>query len=242
LADLNTGVSEDVVRCAVQRGQVNAAKIIAVYNGIDCERFAVDSEKRSSIRSNLGIKPGQKMLLAVGRFTAAKDYPNLFRAFKLLNEVRQDVLLYIVGVGADEEKESYESAVRYLGIEDRVRFLGSSRDVPGLMNAADVFVLSSAWEGFGLVVAEAMACERVVVATSCGGVGEVIGECGFLAPVRDSEALGNSLVQAFNLAPEAASALVQRARARVLKLYSLQEIALTWLKIYEEKSLKISSR
>src|SRR5690606_23776011 len=96
-------------------------------------------------------------------------------------------------------------------------------DVPRLMSAADVFVLSSAWEGFGLVAAEAMACERVVVATDCGGVREVVGEAGYLVPTRNSQALAAALTNAISLSIAEKSRLGRRARQRVEAHYSLDQ-------------------
>src|SRR5690625_5767747 len=71
--------------------------------------------------------------------------------------------------------------------------------MPSLMSSTDKFVLTSLWEGFGLVVAEAMACERVVVATDSGGVKEVLGDCGFLVSQSETDLLATGIEQALNL-------------------------------------------
>jgi len=124
-----------------------------------------------------------------------------------------------------------------LGVADRVNFLGVRHDVPTLMAACDVFVLSSAWEGFGLVVAEAMACERVVVATDCGGVREVVGEAGLLVPPRDSQALAAALDRALQLPADERENLGRAARQRVVEHFSLEATAERYLAVYRDDDL-----
>ncbi|MNE51393.1 Capsular glucan synthase [compost metagenome] len=121
-------------------------------------------------------------------------------------------------------------------LETNVEFIGMRYDVNKWMSAADVFVLSSAWEGFGLVVAEAMACERIVVATDCGGVKEVVGDCGYLVPPNDSTQLGNALSQALKLSELQRVQLGNSARRRIIESYSLASVSERWLSIYQCKS------
>ena len=109
-----------------------------------------------------------------------------------------------------------------LDILDVVDFLGVRMDIPALMSAADVFVLSSAWEGFGLVVAEAMACERLVVATDCGGVREVVGPYGHLVPPSDSKALCGALEAALNVSEAEYKTIGDCARKRIFDNFSLE--------------------
>jgi glycosyltransferase involved in cell wall biosynthesis len=121
-------------------------------------------------------------------------------------------------------------------IGDRVHFLGIRHDVPAVMAACDVFVLSSATEGFGLVVAEAMACGRLVVATDCGGVHEVVGESGFLVPPCDSVALGTALGKALQMPDELRDQLGRAARDRVIDYFSLTATANRYLAAYQGKA------
>ena len=124
-----------------------------------------------------------------------------------------------------------------LGVADRVNFLGVRHDVPTLMAACDVFVLSSAWEGFGLVIAEAMACGRVVVATDCGGVREVVGDAGFLVPPRNAEALAKAMGRALRLSDDEHERLGVAARQRVVEHFSLEATAERYLAVYRDDDL-----
>ena len=129
-------------------------------------------------------------LCVTGRFLELKDYPNLIRAFAQVRTRKPGIKLAIVGDGP--LKADLEAVMNSLGVTDDVHLLGVRHDIPELMSACDVFVLSSASEGFGLVVAEAMACERIVVATDCGGVREVVGNAGLLVPLQDPEKLASA--------------------------------------------------
>lgn len=230
LCDLNTNVSQEAVNSSVEQGATTADRIIAIHNGIDTSRFIFNRTARVRLRNELGLDDATCLLLAVGRLTAAKDYPNLLIAYELLLKQGCDVHLVIIGSG--EEQPMLSTMVMAQGLTERVSFLGLRYDVSDWMSAADVFVLSSAWEGFGLVIAEAMASERVVVATDCGGVKEVIGDAGFLVPPRNSEKLAFALARALQLPPEEKLKIGISARKRVSDKYSLFSVCDKWVNIY----------
>ncbi|MCU8069542.1 glycosyltransferase [Shewanella sp. SM32] len=230
LCDLNTNVSQEAVDISVKRRSAPARRIIAMHNGIDTERFTFNHESRATLRATLKLLDQTPLILAVGRLTEAKDYPNLLTAFAQLPYTLDNSQLVIIGTG--EEQAPISALAAQLGLTSRVHFLGLQRNVHEWMSAADVFVLSSAWEGFGLVVAEAMACERVVVATDCGGVREVVGDAGFLVEIKNSQQLAAVIEEAINLPVGRKKQLGTDARQRVIDRYSLSVIADKWLEIY----------
>ncbi|HYD97131.1 MAG TPA: glycosyltransferase [Noviherbaspirillum sp.] len=230
LADISTNVSDEAVQAFIRRGAVRSGRMITMYNGIDCARFRFSPEDRERLRGELGAGGDTQVLLAVGRFTEQKDYGNLLRAFARVCAACTDCVLWIVGTG--DARTSLESTARTLGVAGRVRFLGLRHDVPSLMSAADIYVLSSAWEGMPLVIGEAMACERVVVATDAGGIREWLGDAGFVVPVRDSEALARGLHAALTLSSEEKRARGTAARRRVACWFSLDAAVARWLQVY----------
>ena len=230
LCDITTNVSEEAVNAFISKKAVNSKKIICVHNGISTDRFNYSFSERNRVRKELNIS-SNKLLLAVGRLEIAKDYPNLINAIALLKDERLDFKLIIVGEGS--QKQKLIELVSTLGVQDYVEFIGVRRDIPSLMSASDIFVLPSAWEGFGLVVAEAMACKRVVVATDCGGVKEVVGQSGILVRPKDSIELANALSTALNLNDDEKSKLGLNARSRIERLYSLDAVMKTWIKLYK---------
>jgi glycosyltransferase involved in cell wall biosynthesis len=131
-------------------------------------------------------------ILACGRLTKQKDYPTLLRAFARLSGT--GLQLNILGDG--DLRQSLEQLTQDLGIADRVTFLGFQRDPFSYMRRADIFVLSSRWEGFGNVLVEAMAMGAPVVSTDCPhGPAEIIkdDQTGLLVPTENPEALAAML-------------------------------------------------
>jgi glycosyltransferase involved in cell wall biosynthesis len=124
------------------------------------------------------------------------------------------------------EKGSYES----------IRWLGLRRDVPALLDAADGFVLSSAWEGMPLAVGEAMAMEKPVVATNVGGVRELVGEAGIIVSAKSPESLAGAMLGLMRSTPEALSALGRQARERIVNNFSMDARADEWEALYRTMS------
>lgn len=231
LCDLSTNVSQEAVDAFIAQGAVPATRMVAMSNGIDTVRFTFNPACRASLRHQLKLEDDTPFILAVGRFNIQKDYPNLLNAFNQLSSEFSHAHLAIIGTG--EEQANIEELAAQLGLIPRVHFLGLQRNVHEWMSAADLFVLSSAWEGFGLVVAEAMACERVVVATDCGGVKEVLGDSGILVPAKDSPALAKGLEKGLKLSSSIAQNNGKKSRQRVIEYYSLSSQAEKWLKLYD---------
>lgn len=229
LADAFINVSKEAVEGFVSKGVVKPGRMVAITNGINTDKFKFDNSDRQRLRSHF-CNNNEKIILAVGRFNAAKDYPNLLNAVALLKERRQDFKVLIVGDGS--LKEELLLLVKKLEITEFIEFLGIRRDIPALMSASDIFVLSSAWEGFGLVVAEAMACERVVVATDCGGVSEVVGSAGFLVEPKNSTLLAEALNNALDLSDDEHSIMGAAARERIIDNYSLSANVQAYLELY----------
>ncbi len=230
LADVTTNVTLEAVKVFEQKKACPIGAMQAIPNGIDTEIFKPDVMARTLVRASECINDDEELIVAVGRLVDAKDYENLLNAFAELYKNRRNVKLWIVGDGP--QRESLTDLVRLLGIEDRVRFLGIRSDVNRIYNAADLYVLSSAWEGFGLVVAEAMASEKVAVVTDCGGVKEVLGECGYLVPRKDSMALMEAMNAALELDPYEKKKLSSMARERIINKYSINQIVNIWERIY----------
>ena len=232
LTDISTNVSQEAVDAFIDQKAVKSGRMINLHNSISTKEFTFSNSNRIRLRNELKINNNTQLLLAVGRLNEQKDYPNLLSAFAhLVNNIEKDIKLAIVGDGP--LKDNLNELSRDLEIENKVMFLGIRKDIPALMSAADTFVLSSAWEGFGLVVAEAMSCERVVVATDCGGVKEVVGAAGFLVPPKDSLKLADALQIALNLSDRDKLELGNKARSRIEDNYSISSATQKWLSLYQ---------
>lgn len=229
LSDTNTNVSEEATDSLVAKKAFKKSQITTVHNGINTEYFKFNQVERDSLRRKFNIAKDTKVLMSIGSFTEQKDYPNLFKAIQKIPN-RKNCKFFIVGGGP--LKDELYSLVESMGLSDSITFLGIRRDIPSLLSMADIFVLSSAWEGFGLVVAEAMSCERIVVATDCGGVSEVIGSEGFLVSPSNSSLLMQTICKALNLNDEESFSIGISARKRIIDNYSLSTSVDTYLKLY----------
>jgi glycosyltransferase involved in cell wall biosynthesis len=233
-----TAVSEAAAERFVRLRAVPAHKCAVVVNGVDVDRLIPDAERRVRMRLEMGA--GEEFVwLAAGRLVPAKDYPNLLRAFARVHGVNSEAILWIAGEAKDgASKDNMNCPLRALaaalGIAGRVQWLGLRRDLPALLDAADGFVLASAWEGMPLVLAEAMAKEKTVIATDVGGVRELVGETGSIVSAQDAEALAEAMVTAMQLSCEERAARGRAARERIVQRFSIDARADDWERLYED--------
>lgn len=233
LADITTNVSNRAVKSFESMSAVPYNGMTTIYNGIDLDRFFYHSIARNEVRKELDINSEYKMILAVGRFDEVKNYPNLLKALYLLKEeVEYSFKLLIAGDG--ELRTLIEDLIVSLDLHSEVILLGRRNDIPKLMSACDLFVLSSDHEGFGLVAAEAMACKCLVVATDSGGVAEVLDNNDFLVPPANSKFLKDKIKFALNLNQDEKNNLIARNLQHVRSNFSLSNISERWISIYNE--------
>ena len=217
---------------------VPAGKCRVIVNGIDVREFSPDAERRLRTRAALGVPNSPEesafLWLAVGRIAPAKDYPNLLRAFARVRAVRAGARLCIAGEPFAGNLAALQMLVDELNLEDSVHWLGLRRDVPALLDAADGFVLSSAWEGMPLAVAEAMSMEKPIVATAVGGVRELVGDAGLVVPSHHPDTLAAAMLDVIERSREVRCALGRAARIRIVQQFSMDANADHWEALYHE--------
>jgi glycosyltransferase involved in cell wall biosynthesis len=226
-----TAISEAVAKRFVRVGAVPQRKCIVLTNGIDSGEFAPSEDRRIRVRAQMKIS-GEFIWLAAGRVVAAKDYPNLLRAFAMVLGPRRDAHLWIAGETAGAEASMVRGLAAELGLEHSVRWLGLCRDIPALLDGADGFVLASAWEGMPLAVGEAMAMEMPVVATDVGGVRELVGETGVIVPPGNPGALARAMVELMWRTADDRYMLGRAARVRIQRNFSMDAKADEWEALY----------
>lgn len=233
-ADLTTQVSEAGAERYLARGLVAQGKMRVVANSVDPDRFAPDPEARFRLRQELAL--GESFAwLAVGHLETQKDYQNMLRAFAEADKADKadgDSRLLIAGKGS--QLDEMKGLAAELGVERKVTFLGMRGDIPRLLNAADCFLMSSAWEGTPLALLEATAAGLPAVATAVGGNAEVVvdGEGGWLVPPDDSSALAEAMLRMVSLPSAQRRQFGERARTRTLEKYSLTRTVDRWEEIY----------
>ncbi len=170
-------------------------RISVIPNGVDAERFRGGDGAR--LRAELGVPATAAVVGTVGRISTQKAQDDFLRAAALIRDQRPDTVFLIVGGSDDPElSRRLHALTADLGLADQVRFTGYRSDLADVYAALDVFVLSSHWEGFGLVLVEAMAAGRPVVTTDVGPVAEVVGREGaaVLVPPAASDRLAAAIL------------------------------------------------
>ena len=192
VAAVSIGAAEDLR----QHVGLRPDRVGAIYN----PALPDDFERLASEPADLfdAPQPGVARIVTVGRLAPAKDQANLIRAFATVLEHRP-AELFLFGEG--EMRPALEALTVELGVADRVKFAGMVSNPFPYMRAADLFVFSSAWEGFGNVLVEAMAAGVPIVSTDCPhGPFEILegGKWGRLVPPGDSAALASAMLESLD--------------------------------------------
>lgn len=241
-------VSAEVRKALLQWLPELAPKVAVVPNAVDAAQFQIGEVTIQKLRQELGLQPDQKVVLYAGRLVEVKGVDILLDAVaKLPPEVPVKILL----AGEGPQQESLVQQANAAGISERVHFLGLRRDIPALLNLADLVVLPSRWEGLPMILLEAMAAHKAIIATAVGGVPGVIaqGETGWLIPPENPDVLAEAMLTLLSSAQlrsvlgEGAYEVVSQhysAQAAVQKLHNIYRSVLS--QPQEHRSKKMISK
>lgn len=195
-----------------------------IENGIDLNRFSpIVSEAKQE---------GLKRVISVGRLNAQKDFKTLLQAWKIVNAAVPSATLCIAGEGPEQTR--LEKLCKKLALKN-VQFPGFARDVPSLLRQADVYVQPSAWEGFGLSVAEAMACQLPVIVSDADSLPEVVthDRTGIVVPKCQPGAMAQAILDLFSN-PGRAAKLAIAARQEAMSRFSVDRMVGDYARLYKE--------
>lgn len=214
-------ISEPVAEMLRKHTKLND-RIVTVVNGIDL--FCFDVSVAIS-RKEMHIPDGVVLITQVARFMYEKDQRTVLRALALLPEY-----FHVLLVGSGCLLEEHKQMAEQMAIAHRVHFLGSRIDVPSILKASDIVVVSSIIEGFGLVAVEGMAAGKPVVASDVPGLAEVVSGAGILFKVQDEKALAKhicDLITNKSLYEQVSSRCLERSRK-----YSIDYMANEYDNVY----------
>lgn len=211
--------------------------ISVIHNCVNSEH--VKNKNSESVKNKYSISPGEKILINIGFFNEQKGQVYLLQSLKMILKSIDKVKMLIVGWGPLEPE--LKRIARDTGIEEHVIFTGKlNRDeVFEVLSISDIFVFSSLWEGFGIVLAEAMACGLPVVTTDTDGSREVVLDCktGIIVPPKSPEALAQAVTGLLK-DPEKMIRMGNAGKNRVEEIFSPKEFIQNHERIYEDLSKK----
>jgi len=218
---------------------VTAARGTVVYDGIALPEISPGSSNQaaaSEVREEFGIPVGSVLIGMFARLAREKDFPTLVRGATIVISQHPEAYFLVIG---DNEGANYAhycqvlELLRNAGIADHFRFTGFRRDVDKFMKAIDLSVLSTHTEGMPLVVLEAMAHGKPVVATDVDGIPELIAEgTGYVYPHADSHALAARIVELIEQ-PDVALRMGREGRSLVENKFSQKRFAESMFRLYD---------
>lgn len=212
------------------RTKIPEDRYVVIHNGIDPGEFASMPEQRAA-RSILDVPANAVVVAEIAALVPHKGQANLVKAFAGVAPGRPDVYLLLVGSGPDES--ALRDLVTSLGLAERVRLIGERGDLPVVLSATDIVALPSTFEGFGIVLAEAMFAGLPTLSTDRGGAVEVVvdGMTGFLVPFGDVAALARRLDQLVS-DPELRRQMGDAGRQRVTDKFLQRHMAEAYQRLY----------
>jgi len=217
-------------KCVYLKGR----ELAVVHNCVEVPSFEISAERIAQIRKDFDLRDHEVILTNIGYFNEQKAQTDLLLAFKEVVNSRSDVRLFIIGWGRLEQK--LVQLAKQLELQDRVIFTGklNRQQVFEILSMTDLFVLSSHWEGFGIVLAEAMALGKPVVSTDTDGGREVVqnGKTGIIVPTKDPPSLAEGILHLLGN-PELMLQMGREGLKRVNELFNCEQFAEGYERFYE---------
>lgn len=226
-------VSPEVKDFHIQKTFVSPEKITVIQNGVDVEAFSGHNNDAQQARKDFGFTSTQPVFGIIGRLMPQKNVSMFLHAAVEILRSQPDARFLIVGDG--ELRTKLEAQAKDLGLLPSVIFTGMRKDIPIILNAIDVLVLSSLWEGLPVILLEAMAASRPVVSTAVDGVLGVVEPdvTAILTPKEDASALAKACIKLARDS-ELRKKMGYQGHQRVLKSYSLSYMIDCIAKLYQE--------
>ena len=217
-----------------QRAGYCANKFITIPNGYAIDYFLPNTESRTSVRRELRLNETIPVLGMVARFDPLKDHNNILQALGILKKRGIKFVCLLIGQDMSEDKKALSVMIEKAGVKSELRLLGVRDDIPGIMNALDIHVLSSVGEAFPNVLAEAMACGTPCVTTDVGDAALILGNTGWVVPASNPTALADAIANAL-LAMQNRDMWQQRqtaARQHITSNFSLQKMVSAYQQVW----------
>ena len=218
-------------------------RAIHLPNGVDTRVFRGGQDRRARARAALGLSASARVVGHVARYHPKKDHATLLLALQIVLSKDADACAVLIGSGVTADNPGLQRFTADARLAGRLLLLGPRSDVVDLLPGFDVFCLSSAYgEACSVAILEAMSSELRCVVTDVADAAWMIGGTGAVVPPGDPSALAAALERLLSVSPEAAATESRQARARVLELFSQEDMIEQYRRLYQAAIEGSSSR
>ena len=220
------------VRAVHARWGYSSQRMRVIPNGFVLPELAQRAQWRQSLRDEVGLGPEDFVVGMVARFDPLKNHQLFVRAATALSRRHPQVRFLLVGRGVDRTNRELMGWILGTHVAERFVLTGERRDVDRCLAAMDVFCLTSNHEGFPNVVAEAMAMGLPCVVTDAGDASRIVGDTGWIVPVKDTARFVELLERLISMNPEQRTQAGERARRRIEQHFSVAATRLLFERAY----------
>jgi glycosyltransferase involved in cell wall biosynthesis len=206
---------------------------VVLPNGLDTQQFRPDPAQRAASRALLGVADDVQLIGMVGRLHPSKNHAGFLRAAALVAAARANVRFVLIGLNVSADNPALAPLLAAPSLQGRVLLLGPREDVPQLLPALDLYVLSSIQEALPNVVAEAMSCGVPCVVTDVGDAAWMVAETGWVVPPAEDQRLADVIGQALCEGPSILAEHGRLARIRAQREFAADAVAARYATLYE---------
>ncbi|RCW83293.1 glycosyltransferase involved in cell wall biosynthesis [Halanaerobium sp. DL-01] len=199
-------------------------KITIIYNGINLSKIDKAGEEAINLHEEFKISQDKVIIANIGRLNYQKGHEFLLKAAAIIKEKRNDFVILIIGSG--EREQELKKLAREYNVSNNIIFTGFRDDIYKILPGIDFLLHTARWEGFGFVIAEAMAASKPVVSTDVSNISELItdGENGFLAEAENSEDIARQTIKMIDLERDARLKMGKKGREYVENNFVLDKM------------------
>jgi len=243
---LSRWVPTKIIYCAEKARQIHRGmgyddrRAVVIPNGYDVRFFRPDLPARTGLRREWGVNENTPVIGLVARLDPQKDHDNLLAAIAILKRQEIDLRCVLVGMGLEPDSPDLSGLLTKYGLRkgDVIIPLGRRQDIPGIMSALDVHVLSSLGEAFPNVLCEAMACGTPCVTTDVGDAEIIVGDTGWVVPPGQPVELAAAIRKALDLwakSPEQWKERQRQARHRIADHFDIARMVDAYRKVWNSQ-------
>lgn len=231
---------EQIISCSRRAMDIHVevgyavSKMLVIPNGFDLHCFGPNPAARESVRQEIGVDACTPLVGLIGRFDPQKNHLGFVEAAKVVHQERPDAHFLLAGRNVDQSNRVLRGAINSAGLNDNCHLMGLRDDVPRLMAALDVLLLSSSGEAFPNVIGEAMACEVPCVVTDVGDSAYIVGETGRVVASGDMVSLADNVMGLLSMGSDELASLGRSARIRVANLFEINSVVHCYEDFYDK--------